>query len=385
MSDQFKMLAKTFHGLEGVLAQELEEMGAQEVEVVTRAVAFKGDKRMLYRANLRLRTALRILVPLKKFQAIDQNDLYQASSEVEWDQYLDPDGLFVVDAVINQARNLNHSQFVAYRIKDAIVDQFRKKFKKRPDVNPDRPDLRISIHLYKTEGTLSLDSTAVSLHKRGYRLEKNEAPLNEVLAAGMLMLAGYDGTQPLFDPMCGSGTIVTEGCMIAKKVFPGVLRKDFGFMKWKDYDKALFEEEVELAKAEERKAPSGIYGSDISPVNLITTRKNLNRAGVAGGVALMAKAFEKRVPPPLKGLIVMNPPYGQRMTDDRITYLYKAVGERLRDSYQGWTAWIISSNREAMGYIGMKASQKIELFNGKLACSFNQYEIFEAKDKIPRS
>ena len=377
------MIAKTFHGLEGVLAEELQEMGAQNIRKVVRAVTFEGDKRLMYRANLRLRTALRILKPLKKFKALNQNDLYEASASVEWDTYLDPDGLFVVDAIINQARNLNHSQYVAYRIKDAIVDQFRSKYKKRPDVNTDRPDLRISIHLFKTEGTLSLDSTGVSLHKRGYRLEKNEAPLNEVLAAGMLMLAGYDGNQVLFDPMCGSGTIVTEGSMIAKKVYPGVLRQDFAFMKWKDFDKELFEEELAAAKAEERQAPAGLYGSDISPVNLMTTKKNLSRAGISGSVALKAKAFEKRTPPPLKGLIVMNPPYGQRMGNEKVTWLYKAVGERLRDSYKGWTAWIISSNREAMGYLGMKSSQKIELFNGKLPCTFNQYEIFEENSPIP--
>ncbi len=381
MSEQpsFEMIAKTFQGLEEVLAQELTSLGANDIQIGRRMVSFTGDKAMLYRANFCLRTAIRILKPIKHFTAQDADEVYEAVKAIRWEDYLDSDKSFAVDAVVF-SEDFRHSKFVSYRVKDAIADYFREKTGKRPSVRLNNPDVLLNIHIAQTDCTLSLDSSGESLHRRGYRQEAVEAPLNEVLAAGMILLTGWHGECDLIDPMCGSGTIPIEAALIARNIAPGVFRKGYAFEQWNDFDAALFES-IYNDDSQEREFTHKIYGYDNSPkANEIATH-NVKAAGVTKDVVLKLQPFQQFEQPEEKSIIITNPPYGERISADDLLGLYGMIGERLKHAFSGNTAWILSYRDECFDQIGLKASQRIPLYNGALECEFREYEIFKGTYK----
>ena len=361
MSEQsFEMIAKTFQGLEETLAQELTSLGADEIQIGRRMVSFRGDKEMMYKANFCLRTAIRILKPIKQFVAKNADEVYEQIKAIHWEDYLDIDKTFAVDAVVF-SEEFRHSKFVSYKVKDAIVDYFRDAYDKRPSVRISKPDVLLNIHIAETKCTLSLDSSGESLHRRGYRQEAVEAPLNEVLAAGMILMSGWHGECDLIDPMCGSGTIPIEAALIARNIAPGVFRKEFAFEKWIDFDQELFDK-IYNDDSQEREFAHKIYGYD----------KN---------VTLKLQPFQQFEQPKEKAVIITNPPYGERISTNDLLGLYSMIGERLKHAFTGNTAWILSYREECFDQIGLKPTAKIPLFNGALECEFRKYEIFDGKYK----
>lgn len=381
--NQPQMVATTFAGLENVLADELKQLGARDISVHTRAVRFSGDKALMYAANLHLRTALRVLKPIHGFRAKDADGLYRGVQQVNWDQRLDVDGTLAVESAV-RSQFFNHSQFVSLRVKDAIVDQFRSRFGRRPSVNVDNPGLLIYIHVFEDHCQLFLDSSGPSLHLRGYRLEKGEAPLNEVLAAGMVLLTGWKGEQPFLDPMCGSGTLVIEAAMIATGAAPRLARSHFGFMTWRDYDPDLWAKTVERAKAQVHAPASELLGSDLSFENIAIAKKNAERAGVAAVIEFRQQAFQDLTPPWPGGLIVMNPPYGMRLKLERLNELYSTIGDVLKKNFSGYEAWVLSASKEALKHVGLHASKKISLRNGPIECKFQKYSIYSGSHKLKK-
>ena len=379
MNQQSELIAKTFQGLEEVLAQELTELGADNIEIGRRMVSFTGDKEMMYRANFCLRTAIRILKPIKHFTAQNADEVYDAVKSIEWTDFLNNTDSFAVDAVVF-SETFRHSKFVAYKVKDAIVDYFRERTGNRPSVRINNPDLAINIHIAENQCTLSLDSSGKSLHRRGYRQEQVEAPLNEVLAAGMILMTGWRGECDLIDPMCGSGTIPIEAALIARNIAPGVFRKEFGFEKWKDFDQELFDN-IYNDDSKEREFTHKIYGYDNNPkANEIATH-NVKAAGVSKDVVLRIQPFQQFEQPTEKSIIITNPPYGERISANDLLGLYQMIGERLKHAFVGNDAWILSYRDECFDQIGLKPSVKVPLFNGALECQFRKYQIFDGKYK----
>ena len=369
MSEQsFEMIAKTFQGLEETLAQELTSLGANEIQIGRRMVSFCGDKEMMYKANFCLRTAIRILKPIKQFVAKNADEVYEQIKAIHWEDYLDVDKTFAVDAVVF-SEEFRHSKFVSYKVKDAIADYFRDAYNKRPSVRINKPDVLLNIHIAETKCTLSLDSSGESLHRRGYRQEAVEAPLNEVLAAGMILMSGWRGECDLIDPMCGSGTIPIEAALIARNIAPGVFRKEFAFEKWIDFDQELFDK-IYNDDSQEREFAHKIYGYD-----------NIKAAGVSKDVTLKLQPFQQFEQPKEKAVIITNPPYGERISTNDLLGLYSMIGERLKHAFTGNTAWILSYREECFDQIGLKPTAKIPLFNGALECEFRKYEIFDGKYK----
>ncbi len=373
------MLAKTFKGLEEVLAQELIELGANDVLIERRAVSFKGDKALLYRANFCLRTAIRILVPIASFKAKDTDALYQQIKAIDWSRYMTLDNTFVVDATV-YSETMSNSRFVTYRVKDGIADYWMEHANKRPNVSTKTPDLFINVHVANDRVTLSLDSSGESLHKRGYRVATTEAPINEVLAAGMLRMAGWHGQSDFYDPMCGSGTLLIEAALMARNIAPGVFRKEFAFEHWPDFDAELWND-IYNDDSHEREFEHKIYGSDASFYAIQQATKNVKSAGVQKDVELRQVRLEELKELKAEGaLVMMNPPYGERLKSNKeMEDLYGAIGTALKHQFTGATAWIISSNTDAMKRIGLKPSKKYRLLNGELDCQFNQYELFQGK------
>ena len=371
------MIAKTFQGLEEVLAQELTALGANDVQIGRRMVSFTGDKEMMYRANFALRTAIRVLKPIKHFEAKDADEVYEQVKAIPWEDYLDTNRSFAVDAVV-YSEEFRHSMFVSYRVKDAIVDYFREKTGKRPNVRINKPDILLNIHIAQTTCTLSLDSSGESLHRRGYRQEAVEAPLNEVLAAGMLLLTGWHGECDLIDPMCGSGTIPIEAALIARNIAPGVFRQGYAFEKWPDFDADLFET-IYNDDSQERPFNHKIYAYDNSPKAIAIAARNIKAAGVAKDITLKQQPFQQFEKPAQRAIIVTNPPYGERISTNDLLGLYAMIGERLKHEFTGNTAWILSYREECFEQIGLKPSTRIPLYNGALECEFRKYEIFEGR------
>jgi len=378
-NNKFQLVAKTFKGLEEVLYSELEQLGASDLKIVNRAVEFTGDKALMYRANFHLRTALRILKPIMEFNAKNENELYQQIQKTEWDTYFNLKDTFAVDSVVF-SDNFSHSKYVALKVKDAIVDQFREKYQKRPYVETENPDIRISIHIANELCTVSLDSSGDSLHKRGYRITTNKAPINEVLAAGMILMSGWDKKSVFIDPMCGSGTLVIEAAMIANNIPPGVYRQKFGFETWKDFDNELLEEIYE-EDGVEPDHDIKVIGSDISEIAIRITKENVANAGLKRKIDLQINPIENYTPPAENGVIITNPPYGERIKKNDINEFYKALGDKFKSSYQGYEVWLISSNFDAIKYIGLRPSKKFTLFNGPLECKFLNYSIYEGSKK----
>ena len=383
MSEQFEMIAKTFQGLEQVLAEELTELGANDVQIGRRMVAFSGDKSMMYKANFCLRTAIRILKPIKQFKAKNADEVYDQIKAIAWEEILNVDKTFAVDAVVF-SEEFRHSKFVSYKVKDAIVDYFRDLNGKRPSVRINRPDVLLNIHIAQTTCTLSLDSSGESLHRRGYRQEAVEAPLNEVLAAGMILMTGWKGGCDLIDPMCGSGTIPIEAALIARNIAPGVFRKEFAFEKWVDFDQNLFDA-IYNDDSQEREFDHNIYGYDNNPQAHEMAIRNVKAAGVSKEIRLKVQPFQQFEQPAEKALIVTNPPYGERISTNDLLGLYHMIGERLKHGFVGNDAWILSYREECFDQIGLKPSAKIPLFNGALECEFRKYQIFDGKYKEYKS
>ena len=382
MEQNFEMIAKTFMGLEPVLAKELTQLGANDVKIGRRMVSFTGDKEMMYRANFQLHTAIRILKPILHFKARSADDVYEEIKKIDWTDYLGDDNTFAVDSVVF-SEEFRHSKFVSYKVKDAIVDQFREKTGKRPNISVANPDLRLNIHIAEDQCTLSLDSSGESLHRRGYRQESVEAPLNEVLAAGMILLSGWKGDTDFIDPMCGSGTILIEAALIAKNMAPGLFRKEYAFEKWSDFDADLFDE-IYNDESQEREYKHHIYGYDVDIKAVNTAIQNVKAAGLSDAITVSQQDFKDFTQPKERSIIITNPPYGERISTPDLLGTYKMIGERLKHQFKGNDAWVLSYREECFDQIGLKPSIKIPLYNGSLECEFRKYQMFDGKLKVFR-
>lgn len=383
MENEFELIAKTFMGLEPVLAQELTELGANNVQIGRRVVSFTGDQEMMYRANFQLHTAIRILKPIKHFTARSADDVYEATKTVDWSQYILPGKTFSVDSVV-YSEEFRNSRFVTYKVKDAIVDQFRERFGNRPNISVSNPDVRLHIHISDDDATLSLDSSGESLHRRGYRQESVEAPLNEVLAAGMILMTGWRGETDFIDPMCGSGTLLIEADLIARNMSPGIFRKEFAFEKWPDFDKELLDS-IYNDDSRERDFTHHIYGYDVDMKAVNTALLNVRAAGLTKDISVAQQDFKDFKKPAQEAIMVMNPPYGERISTPNLLGTYKMIGERLKREFAGNTAWILSYREECFEQIGLKPSLKIPLYNGSLECEFRKYMMFDGAMKDFRS
>ncbi len=380
-SADYRMTAKTLFGLEEVLASELLKLGAKNIEKHNRAVSFTGDKGFMYKANLCLRTALRILVPISTFKVKNEEDLYNKVKEIDWEKHMSVHDTLAVDCALN-SELFKHSQFLSQKTKDAIVDQFRDKHGKRPSVDLEHPSLRISLFVYKDTCIVSLDSSGESLHKRGYRDKTNLAPLNEVLAAGMIMLSGWEPHLSFVDPMCGSGTLLIEAALIAANIPPGYYREEFGFERWKDFDKELWDTIVDGCLGRISSRDARILGTDISRNVARKAYENVHLAKVEDTVVVKTSGFTDLEAPAEKGTLILNPPYGERMDSEDINALYKSIGDTLKKNWKGYDAWIITSNMEAVKHIGLRPSRKIMLYNGPLECRFLKFSMYSGTKKI---
>ncbi len=383
--ENFEMVAKTFQGLEDVLAEELRDLGALNVEPGKRMVSFEGDLEMLYRANLCCRTALRILKPIYKFIARNTDELYEFTKEFDWGSLMNINSTFSIDTVA-YSDEFTHSRFVTYRVKDAIVDWFKDRYgeDKRPGVRLQDADVMINVHIAGDRVTLSLDSSGESLHKRGYRVAQTEAPINEVLAAGIILKSGWRGDCPLVDPMCGSGTFLIEAALIAANINPGVYRKHFSFEHWRDFDAELFDR-LYNDDSSEREFEYKIYGADISPKAVEIAQKNIRSAGVGRMIELETKPLSAWEEAPENGILITNPPYGERISSEDMDGLYELIGQKLKNVFKGYHAWIIGYREEYFHRIGLAASMKMPILNGSLECQLREYVIFEGDYKHFRS
>jgi len=379
-----RFVAKTLYGLEKVLAEELINMGATDVQTANRAVLFNGDISLLYTVNYCVRTALSILMPIAEFRIRSKDDLYKAGSKIEWEKFLNPDDTFSIVPVINSP-HFGHSGYAGLLLKDAIADSFRNKTGRRPSVDTSDPGILINLHISNDLVTISIDSSVVPLFKRGYRQEQPFAPLNEVLAAGIILLSGWNATTSLTDPMCGSGTIPIEAGLIACKVPPGKFRKFFGFQRWKDFDENLFEKIKLNCDSQIGPSPVKIYGSDISEQTLQHARANVSSAGLNNIVSLDRGDFKDLKPVDNNGFVFLNPPYGQRLQPVEIDQLYGMIGTTLKHNFAGATAWLITSNKESLKHVGLKPKEKHTLFNGALECVLLKYEMYQGTKKQVKS
>lgn len=378
--ENFKMVAKTFFGFEDILADELLKLGAQRIEKGTRMVSFYGDKGFMYKANLALRTALKILKPIKQFKVFNENSLYNGIQSIDWSDFLKIRQSFLVDTTVFSDQ-FNHSQFVALKTKDAIVDQFKSKFDDRPNVDKDHPDLKINVHIQNDLCTVSLDTSGASLHHRGYRTATNIAPINEVLAAGILILSGWEGQSNFLDPMCGSGTFLVEAAMIACNIPPNINRKEFAFEKWNDWDSDLFEKVEDSLLKKIKEFPYDILGYDKAPSAVAKATDNARNANLDDYIKVEQRNFfetQKESSGPLH--MVFNPPYGERLDID-LERFYREIGDTLKQSYPGTQSWFITGNLEALKFVGLKPSRKIKLFNGKLESRLVKYEMYEGSKR----
>ena len=376
---EFELIAKTFQGLEEVLAKELVALGANNVQLGRRMVSFTGDKELMYKANFHLRTAIRILKPIMHFKAADADEVYNVIKSMEWERYLDSKSTFSVDSVV-YSDVFRHSKFVAYRVKDAIADYFNEKYGERPSVRLNNPDLIFHIHIAGEDCTLAFDSSGESLHRRGYRVETGAAPINEVLAAGMIMLTGWNGECDFIDPMCGSGTLPIEAALIARNIAPGVFRQGYAFEKWKDFDSELFKS-IYDDDSGEREFDHKIYGYDVDGRMVACARRNVKSAMMGDIIEIECRDIKDFVEPTERAIMVVNPPYGERLVLENLLQVYKELGSRLKHSFQGNEAWVISSSYDCFDQIGLKASARIPLYNGDLDCEFRKYELFQGKYK----
>ncbi|MDR1951441.1 MAG: THUMP domain-containing protein [Bacteroidales bacterium] len=379
-----KLTAKTMKGLESVLAQELADLGATNIEIGNRAVMFEGDQKVMYRANYECRTALAILKPLADFQIRTQEDLYTKVVGMAWEKQFCVDSKMLVDSFCLDSV-FTHTKYVSQRTKDAICDHFRSLFHKRPFVDMENPDVKIDVYLYKNRCVISMNSSGELLHRRNYRIQANQAPINEVLAAGLIALSGWDTQTDFYDPMCGSGTLLIEAAMKACNMPAQFYRKKFAFQHWNDFDTLLWKQVQDEATANIGDPECEIFGSDISEENLYIAEQNIRQSRLHKDINLRLGDFLKLESPSEKGIIVTNPPYGVRLAVEDLIEMYKNIGDKLKTDYKNWTAWFISSDVDAMKNFGLHPSKKIELYNGALLCKFQKFELYEGSRKKSKS
>ena len=376
----FRIIAKTFDGLEDILAKEIESIGGDKIRKFKRAIEFWGDKEILYKTNYLCRTVLRVIKPIASFTATSEDILYNEVKKIDWKEYMNENSTFAIDGITSHS-NISHSKYLAYKTKDAIVDQFREETGNRPNVEKDTPDLRINVRIFKNHCTISLDSSGESLHRRGYRQETGPAPLNEVLAAGMILLTGWDGTTNFIDPMCGSGTLPIEAAMIARNMPAGYYIGRYAFERWNDFDAELWQHIKTEAESKIRETPAKIIGSDWSGRILQIAHTNVRAAGLEDHINLMAEFISDFKPPPPPGILVTNPPYGERIKMEDIVSLYTGIGDSLKQNFTGYQAWIISSHLDALKHIGLRSSARHNLFNGPIECRYVGYDLFEGSKR----
>jgi putative N6-adenine-specific DNA methylase len=375
-----KFVAKTLYGLEKVLAQELIALGAINVQAVNRAVLFTGDMSLLYRVNYCARTALSVLMPVADFRIRSKDDLYKGGSKIEWDRFMEADDTFSIVPVINSP-HFGHTGYAGLILKDSVADYFRKKTGRRPSIDTTDPKILINLHISNDLVTISLDSTVVPLFKRGYRQEQAVAPLNEVLAAGILLISGWNASETLTDPMCGSGTIPIEAGLMACNIAPGKFRKYFGFQRWKDFDENLFENIKRQSDSHIRLSPVKIFGSDLLEQAALQAKANVAGAGLSDIVSIGISDFRNLKAIDNQGYVFLNPPYGQRLQPEEINLLYSMIGTTLKHNFPGNTAWLITSNKESLKNIGLKQKEKHTLYNGALECILLKYEMYQGSKK----
>ncbi|MBC8045385.1 MAG: hypothetical protein H7Y00_01175 [Fimbriimonadaceae bacterium] len=374
------LIATTFAGLEPVLATELQQLGATNIKTLTRAISFDADTYLLYATNMHLRTAIKILKPVLSFSASGEQELYDNAMQQRWEDHLTIEKTFAIDFAVN-SEFFHHSKYASLKLKDAIADYFRNKYGVRPSVNPENPDVQFHMHIYHNTVNISLDSSGESLHKRGYRDAMHKAPLNEVLAAGMISLSGWDRNSTFFDPMCGSGTLVIEAGMMAQNIAPCLIRKDYAFKKWDDYNDKLYKQIILDAAANVQDKKIILTGSDIDGHSIDMAKKNAINAKLENKINFFVKPFHISDPPNIPGMVIMNPPYGERLQNLDINTFYEGIGDVFKKKYDGYTAWILSANKEAIKHIGLRTSQKITLFNGPLECKFLRYDLYAGSKK----
>lgn len=371
--------AKTLKGFEQILASELKELGASEVKPVNRGVNFSGSMSLLYKANFCLRTALRILMPVARFRVHNEDLLYRKIRAIDWSAYMSYKNSFAIDAV-TFSKVFRNNHYVELKVKDAIADQFREKTSLRPSVDLKNADIRINVHVQDTQFTISLDSSGESLHRRGYRKHSHEASLSEVLAAGMVLMTGWKGKEPLYNPMCGSGTIALEAAMIATQLYPGITGRTYSFQNWPDYDPILFERMLEsLPEPVDLMVP--VIATDIDPEAVRMTKNNARGIDMDKQLTVRKEDFLHSEPSQGEGLVIINPPYGERLETENLNKFYGDMGSVLKHQYAGSTAWVFSANREAVKYLGLKPGKKLTLYNGPLECSFLKYTMFSGTRK----
>ncbi|MBP5689236.1 MAG: RNA methyltransferase [Muribaculaceae bacterium] len=376
MTETFEMVAKTFQGLEGVLSDELTALGAQDVVQGRRMVSFMGDKELMYKANFCLRTALRVLKPIYKFTSTDADDLYEQVKQINWEDIMTESSTFSIDTTV-YSESFKHSRFVTYRVKDGIADHFMDVCGKRPSIRLNSPDYQFNVHISGNDVTISLDSSGEPLYKRGWRVAQTDAPINEVLAAGIIKLSGWDGKSNFVDPMCGSGTFLIEAALIAANINPGVYRQEYAFQKWPDYDADLFED-IYNDDSGEREFNHKIYGYDILGKAVAASNANIKNAGLTQYIEVERVPLEEQETAPEKGVLITNPPYGERLTSDELPQLYATLGTKLKKVFLGYDCWLImGSNKELIDNLGLKASLHYPLLNGDIPCELREYVIFD--------
>ncbi|KAF0236091.1 MAG: putative N6-adenine-specific DNA [Prolixibacteraceae bacterium] len=375
----FRLAAKTSSGLEQILAKEIKAIGGKNITLGNRAVFYEGDLEVIYKSNYLLRTALRVLKEIEFFRFKNVDQFYLKCKEIDWFQYLTVDQSFVIHSTVGNSKDFSNSMFASLKAKDAIADYFREKFGKRPNVDTENPEIVIDLHVHGDSCTVSLDSSGESLHKRGYRIKQGEAPLNEVLAAGMILLTRWKGECDFLDPMCGSGTLPIEAAMIAHNIPAGKFRKNYAFENWRDFDQLLLDRVKQSTEKKEFKY--NIYASDISGSNLLNAQTNARRALVFNKIKFQVSDFRNLKIPLNNGMIIINPPYGERLKEGDLDELYGMIGERLKHQFTGNNAWILSSSMESLKFIGLKPEVRIDLFNGPLKCKYNNYRLFDGKRK----
>ncbi|MCL2682512.1 MAG: THUMP domain-containing protein [Bacteroidales bacterium] len=367
-------------GLEPILAKELADLGATNIEIGNRAVMFEGDQKVMYRANYECRTALAILKPLVDFQIKTQDDLYDKVVSMAWEKLFCVDSKMMVESFCMDSV-FTHTKFVSQRTKDAICDHFRRLFHKRPYVDLENADVKIDVYLYRNRCVISLNSSGDSLHRRNYRIQANQAPINEVLAAGLIVLSEWDMKTDFYDPMCGSGTLLIEAAMKACNMPAQFYRKKFAFQYWNDFDTMLWKQVQTMAVENISDPECEIFGSDISEESLYIAEQNIKQARLHKDISLRLGDFMKLDKPCEKGMIVSNPPYGVRLEVEDLIEMYQNIGDKLKKDYQDWIAWFISSDVDAMKRFGLHPSKKIELYNGSLLCKFQKFELYEGSRK----
>ena len=384
MNENFKMVATTMFGLEHILATELKNLGAQDVKEGVRSVSFKGDKGFMYKANIALRTAIRILKPIHAFKVFDEDDLYKKLQKFDWESVMNVDTTFAISAVVHSKQFTSNSHYISLKSKDAIVDYFRAKVHKRPSIDIKHPDVKFHVHIQKDYCTVSLDSSGDSLHKRGYKLATNIAPINEVLAAGLVLLSGYDGSCNFIDPMCGSGTILIEAAMIANNVPANINRPEFGFEKWDDYDEDLYFKIQDVLLKKITNSHFKIMGFDKAPSAVRKAKDNIENANLSDFIGVHHVNFFNSMKEVFgKTTILFNPPYGERLNID-VAEFYKKIGDTLKHNYHDSTAWFITSDIEALKHVGLRTSRRIAMKNGDLDCKFVRYDIYEGSKKAKK-